>query len=244
MTEPVTPYRILVVDDHRKIREPLARYLRSHDFDVFTAESAETLWLMLRQKTFDLIVLDVMLPDGDGMQLCHQIQRRHKTPVILLTALDSATDRINGLDLGADDYVIKPFEPRELVARIHSVLRRVPRPRAVETPSAPPQRYHFATLRFCPLTRTLAQPGGETLSLSTMEGKLLSAFLQQPHKVLSREALIDQCISPSNDVFDRAIDRQVSRLRTRLLQFVPDTPLLVTVWGEGYRFVADVQVEA
>lgn len=243
MTEPVASFRILVVDDHRKIREPLALYLRRHDFDVYTAECAEALWLMLRQKTFDLIVLDVMLPDGDGMQLCHQIQRRHKTPVILLTALDSAMDRINGLDLGADDYVVKPFEPRELVARIHSVLRRVPRQASPETVAAPPRCYHFATLQFFPATRRLQNATGSEMCLSTMEGKLLSAFLQHPHRVLSREGLIDRCISPGNEVFDRAIDRQVSRLRTKLLQMQPETPLLVTVWGEGYTFAADVQAQ-
>lgn len=241
MTDRATPYRILVVDDHRKIREPLAVYLRRHDFDVFTAESAEAMWLMLRQKAFDLVVLDVMLPDGDGMVLCQQIQRRSKTPVILLTARDTPSDRIMGLDLGADDYVVKPFEPRELVARIHSVLRRSqpapPPPAAPETARG----YAFSDLCYQPASRTLSHASGEQMRLSTMEGRLLCAFLQHPHAVLSREQLIDQCVSPGNEVFDRAIDRQVSRLRTRLMQMLPEPPLLVTVWGEGYRLAADVR---
>lgn len=242
MTDRNAPYRLLVVDDHRKIREPLAVYLRRHDFSVITAESAETLWLMLREKTFDLIVLDVMLPDGDGMQLCHQIHRRYKLPVILLTARDAMSDRIMGLDLGADDYVVKPFEPRELVARIHSVLRRY-QP-AEESFSETPLSYAFADLHFSPATRILSHVRGEQMRLSTMEGKLLKAFLQQPHRVLSREQLIDQCVKQGHEVFDRAIDRQVSRLRGKLLQMLPEEALLVTVWGEGYQLAADVQAQA
>ncbi|WP_380182782.1 response regulator transcription factor [Kalamiella sp. sgz302252] len=234
--------RILVVDDHRKIREPLATYLRRHDFSVATAESADTLWLMLREKTFDLIVLDVILPDGDGMQLCHQIQRRYKTPVILLTARDAMSDRVMGLDMGADDYIVKPFEPRELVARIHSVLRRYqPLP---EKRLAMPQAWAFSALHFVPATRILSHNSGGQMRLSTMEGKLLSAFLQRPYTVLSREQLIDLCISEGNEVFDRAIDRLVSRLRGKLMQMLPEETLLVTVWGEGYHLAADVQAQA
>ncbi len=244
MTDRIAPYRILVVDDHRKIREPLATYLRRHDFSVLTAESAEALWLMLREKTFDLIVLDVMLPDGCGMQLCQQIHRRHKIPVILLTARDAMSDRIMGLDLGADDYVVKPFEPRELVARIHSVLRRYqPIPVPEDLPE-PPRCYAFSDLRFAPATRVVSHILGAQMQLSTMEGKLLKAFLQHPHRVLSRDQLIDLCIKQGHEVFDRAIDRQVSRLRGKLLQLLPGEALLVTVWGEGYHLAIDVQVHA
>lgn len=236
-------FRILIVDDHRKIREPLAVYLRRHEFDVYTAESASVMWLMLRQKTVDLIVLDVMLPDGDGMQLCQQIQRRSKTPVILLTARDAAADRVMGLDSGADDYVVKPFEPRELVARIHSVLRRYPLAIIEKAPPALPQLYTFASLRFIPSTRELSHSNGRMMQLSTMEGKLLCAFLQSPGTVLSREQLIDHSVRPGNEVFDRAIDRQVSRLRSKLMQIQPEAPLLVTVWGEGYHLACGVQVQ-
>lgn len=244
MTDRITPYQILVVDDHRKIREPLATYLRRHEFAVLTAESAETLWLMLREKAFDLIVLDVMLPDGCGMQLCQQIHRRYKTPVILLTARDAMSDRIMGLDLGADDYVVKPFEPRELVARIHSVLRRYQPVPVQEKRAEQPRCYAFSDLRFAPATRIVSHIQGEQMPLSTMEGKLLNAFLQHPHRVLSREQLIDLCVKQGHEVFDRAIDRQVSRLRGKLLQLLPDVALLVTVWGEGYQLAADVQVQA
>lgn len=237
------PIKILVVDDHRKIREPLATYLRRQHFSVVTAEDAASLWTLLRTATFDLIVLDVMLPDGDGMQLCQQIQRHYKTPVILLTARDALDDRVTGLELGADDYVIKPFEPRELLARIHTVLRRADRrPNLTSEKTSPAvQPVHFSTLIFNPASRRVSNQQQQSVRLSTMEAKLLSAFLADPYQVLSREALMDRCVTPGNEVFDRAIDRQVSRLRIKLEQVLPGSVLLDTVWGEGYRFTAEVQ---
>jgi DNA-binding response OmpR family regulator len=236
------PLKILVVDDHRKIREPLATYLRRQQFSVVTAEDAASLWAMLRTTSFDLIVLDVMLPDGDGMQLCQQIQRHYQTPVILLTARDALDDRVTGLEMGADDYVVKPFEPRELLARIHTVLRRSERHRSVpdEKPQPAVRPIYFADLTFNPASRIVSNPQQHSVRLSTMESKLLSAFLAHPYQVLSREALMDHCVTPGNEVFDRAIDRQVSRLRIKLEQVQPGSVLLDTVWGEGYRFTADV----
>ncbi|KOC90877.1 response regulator transcription factor [Winslowiella iniecta] len=243
--ETVTAQRVLVVDDHRKIREPLAVYLRQHRFDVRTAESAAAMWLMLKQQPFDIVILDVMLPDGDGMELCHQLHRRTPLPVILLTARDATCDRIRGLELGADDYVVKPFEPRELVARINSVLRRHGKqtqqpPRALTDTL---HQYRFAGLSFIPATGMLSGDGADAIQLSTMEGRLLSAFVAHPNQVLSRDRLIDLCVLPGNDVFDRAIDRQVSRLRLKLTRMLPGEELLVTVWGSGYRLAADVRVQ-
>lgn len=238
------PMKILVVDDHRKIREPLATYLRRQHFAVVTAKDAASLWTLLRTTRFDLIVLDVMLPDGDGMQLCQQIQRHYRTPVILLTARDALDDRVAGLERGADDYVVKPFEPRELLARIHTVLRRAER--QPSTPRAKPQpvvhAVHFSDLMFNPASRVVSNPQQQAVRLSTMESKLLTAFLAHPYQVLSREALMDHCVAPGNEVFDRAIDRQVSRLRIKLEQVLPGSVLLDTVWGEGYRFTAEVQL--
>ncbi|RLM02769.1 DNA-binding response regulator [Gibbsiella quercinecans] len=239
--------RVLIVDDHRKIREPLAEYLRRHAFDVRTAENAAGMWLLLKQQAFDIVLLDVMLPDGDGMALCHQLHRRTVAPVILLTARDAAADRIRGLDLGADDYIVKPFEPREVVARIHSVLRRSRASSAYVAP--PPQaaaallKYRFANLQFVPATGVLGRDDGASMPLSTMEGRLLLAFLQHPNEVLSRDRLIDLCARPGNDVFDRAIDRQVSRLRGKLSLFQQGSGLLVTVWGSGYRLATSVSSE-
>ncbi|KFX05322.1 chemotaxis protein CheY [Pectobacterium betavasculorum] len=233
--------RVLVVDDHRKIREPLAVYLRRQGFDVRTAESAAGMWLLLKNQSFDVVILDVMLPDGDGMALCQQLSRRARTSVILLTARGDAEDRIRGLDLGADDYVVKPFEPRELVARIRSVLRRgaVHRTESLSNATDGAVTYHFSGLCFSPSSGIVTDER-EAISLSTMEGRLLSAFLQNPHTVMSRDSLIDLCVQ-SGDVFDRAIDRQVSRLRYKLAR-LGGKELLVTVWGSGYRLAADVNL--
>ena len=169
-TSPPSNSRVLVIDDHRKIREPLAVYLRKHGFDVRTAESAEGMWRLLDSQHFDVLVLDVMLHDGDGFELCSQLYREHRLPVILLTARDTAADRIRGLDLGADDYLTKPFEPRELVARINSVLRRRgPQPMAPQALDGPPvpqlRHYRFADLQFASGTGTLAAGAGVSIRL-------------------------------------------------------------------------------
>ncbi|MBA6104632.1 MULTISPECIES: response regulator transcription factor [Pseudomonas] len=237
---PPTPApRVLIVDDHRKIREPLAIYLRRHIFDVRTAEDAGGMWTLLKQQAFDIIVLDVLLPDGDGFDLCHQLHRRHNMPVILLTARDTTADRIRGLDLGADDYVTKPFEPRELMARLNSVLRR----HGAHQPSAPtvtpPREYRFSGWHFRTNTALLTREGAAPIQLSTVESKLLQVLLNHPNTLLPRERLID-LTSADTDVSDRAIDRQVSRLR-RKLGHDPSAPeLLRTIWGGGYMLATEV----
>ncbi|NMY06250.1 response regulator transcription factor [Pseudomonas sp. WS 5059] len=234
---PVAP-RVLVVDDHRKIREPLAIYLRRHTFEVRTAEDAAGMWQLLKTQAFDVIVLDVLLPDGDGFELCNQLHRRSNTPVILLTARDAAADRIRGLDLGADDYITKPFEPRELVARIHSVLRRQGRSQA---PMAPASRsYGFAGWHFSAISALLTRAGCPPIQLSTAESRLLQVFLDHPNTLLPRERLIDLTAAADSDVSDRTIDRQVSRLRRKLAHDGAAADLLRTIWGGGYLLAADV----
>lgn len=242
--------RILIVDDHRKIRDPLAVYLRRHSFDVRTAEDAAGMWQLLKQQSFDVVVLDVMLPDGDGFELCAMLHRRANLPVILLTARDASADRVKGLDLGADDYVTKPFEPRELVARINSVLRR----RGVQPQtdqaltlcetSAPMLRYDFAGLSFTTSTEMLVRTDSSQVQLSTAESRLLSVFLKHPNQTLDRQRLLDLTARPGNEVFDRAIDRQISRLRRKLADDPVHPQLLRTVWGGGYTLMADVGVTA
>ncbi|MCF5053005.1 response regulator [Pseudomonas syringae] len=236
---PVAP-RVLVVDDHRKIREPLATYLRRHTFDVRTAEDAAGMWQLLKTQAFDVVVLDVLLPDGDGFELCNQLHRRSNTPVILLTARDSAADRVRGLDLGADDYVTKPFEPRELVARINSVLRRQGRNTGPAAPSGGPQAYRFAGWHFSVTSATLRRDAGLAIQLSTVESRLLQVFLAHPNTLLPRERLIDLTAAADSDVSDRAIDRQVSRLRRKLAQGDATLDLLRTIWGGGYLLAAEV----
>lgn len=236
MTHPVA--RVLVVDDHRKIREPLAAYLRRHDFDVRTAEDAASMWRLLEETPFELVVLDAMLPDGDGFQLCQRLTQDDRAAVILLTARGSADERIQGLDLGADDYVVKPFEPGELVARIRSVLRRRQRPSHTL-----PLAYRFAGLCFKPSSGVLVCQDGHALQLSTAEGRLLEVFLRYPNQVLGRDRLLDLCARPDSEPFQRSIDRQVSRLRRKLEACLPGASLLHTVWGNGYRLSADVDRE-
>lgn len=235
--------RILVVDDHRKIRDPLAVYLRRHQFEVRTAEDAAGMWQLLQQQSFDVVVLDVMLPDGDGFELCQRLHRRDNIPVILLTARDTSADRVRGLDIGADDYVTKPFEPRELVARINSLLRR--RGSTAAIPSAAPashdtQRHEFAGMSFTASTGTLLRADGTAVRLSTVESRLLGVFLAHPNQVLSRQRLIDLTTRPNHEVFDRAIDRQISRLRRKLNDNPAVPELLRTIWGDGYLLAASV----
>ena len=236
---PVAP-RVLVVDDHRKIREPLATYLRRHTFDVRTAEDAAGMWQLLKTQAFDVVVLDVLLPDGDGFELCHQLHRRSNTPVILLTARDTAADRVRGLDLGADDYITKPFEPRELVARINSVLRRQGRNTGAAALSNGARAYQFAGWHFSVNSATLRRDAGPAIQLSTVESRLLQVFLNHPNTLLPRERLIDLTAAADSDVSDRAIDRQVSRLRRKLAQGDETLDLLRTIWGGGYLLAAEV----
>lgn len=235
--------RILIVDDHRKIRDPLAVYLRSHSFEVRTAEDAEGMWQLLQQQSFDVIVLDVMLPDGDGFELCHRLHRRDNIPVILLTARDTRDDRVRGLDIGADDYVTKPFDPRELVARINSLLRRrgnnMAAPRVIPVGNDT-QRHEFSGMSFTACTGTLLRTDGTTVRLSTVESRLLAVFLAHPNQVLSRQRLIDLTTRPDHEVFDRAIDRQISRLRRKLGDNPAVPELLRTIWGDGYLLAASV----
>lgn len=247
MPAPLTPCapRILVVDDHRKIREPLAVYLRRHAFEVRTTEDAAGMWQLLKTQPFDVVILDVLLPDGDGFELCHQLHRQSNIPVILLTARDTAADRVRGLDLGADDYLTKPFEPRELVARINSVLRR--RGTGLRAAVAAPEPlaardYHFAGWHFSASRGLLTRLDAAEVRLSTVEGRLLQVFLDHPNALLPRERLIELTAAPDSDVSDRTIDRQVSRLRRKLAVDGATAELLRTVWGSGYRLAAEVTV--
>lgn len=236
--------RVLVVDDQRKIREPLATYLRRHDFDVRSVEDARGMWQLLGLERFDIVVLDVMLPDGDGFELCPQLHRRYDLPVILLTARDTTADRVRGLDLGADDYISKPFEPRELVARLNSVLRRrrasAVSPQRVEINADSARRYLFAGWQFCTSSATLSRDGAAPIRLSTAESKLLRVFVQHPHRPLSRDRLVDLTSGLDSDINERSIDRQVSRLRRKLAHDPQAAELLRTLWGSGYSLACDV----
>ena len=231
---------LLVVDDHREIRDSLHAYLSKHGYRVSTAESAAAARRVLLTSGIDLVVLDIMMPGEDGLALCRSLRETTRLPIILLTAMSEDTDRVVGLEMGADDYVTKPFNPRELLARIKAVLRR--------THALPPQRQPLAsdTVRFerwilDVRRRELIGTDGVAVPLSTAEFLLLSAFLNHPHMVLSRDQLLDLTRGREAEVFDRSIDNQVSRLRKKI-EADPKRPTYIkTHWGGGYSFTAEVQ---
>ena len=230
---------ILVVDDDGEILSLVARFLRANGFRVHTSRNGPEMGEALRHAAIDLIVLDLMLPGRNGLDLCRDLRRTSSIPVIMLTAKGEETDRIIGLEVGADDYLPKPFNPRELLARMNAVLRR-----ARATDQHPATRggraVLFAGWRLDTLKRELTDPRGVVVDLSTGEYDLLLAFLEAPQRVLTREFLLDAARNRSLEAFDRSIDVQVSRLR-RKLDGIED--LIKTVRGAGYLFAADVTRE-
>ena len=240
MTQP----SILIVDDHANIREPLATYMRRFDFDVETVADGQAMRQRLDERPFNLIVLDIMLPGEDGLALCRYVCEHVGTPVILLTAMSEQADRIAGLEVGADDYMVKPFEPRELVARIRSVLRRDRRLQAAaaQRQDAEP-RYYFNGWVLDAETRELRNERDQEVPMSTAEFHLLRAFVENPNRVLSRAQLLDLTGRSDMAPFDRSIDTQVSRLR-RKLEADPRQPrLLKTVRGDGYLLAAKITAD-
>lgn len=230
---------LLLVDDERSIREPLAAYLQKNGFRVTAVGDAAAARQRLAGYAIDLVVLDIMMPGEDGLSLCRHIRENSETPVILLTARTEETDRIVGLEMGADDYVLKPFSPRELVARIKVILRRAGR--GTTHQSAPESMsYGFADWVLKAGERTLVDKDGVSVPLSTGEYNLLLALVSRPNQVLSRDQLLDITQGREANAFDRAIDNQVSRLR-RKIEEDPKNPLLIkTVWGGGYTLAAEV----
>ena len=234
-----TPH-IAIVDDHGDIRELVARYLQEHGYRVSAADSAAALRRLLQRHAPDLIVLDIMMPGEDGLSVCRHLRSTSNLPIILLTAVAEDTDRIIGLEMGADDYVTKPFNPRELLARIKAVLRRVN--------SLPPRQAgsRNRAIRFDRWTlevgrRELVSGDGVAVPLSTAEFRLLSVLLDHPGLVLTRDQLLDLTVGRAADVYDRSIDNQVSRLR-RKIEADPRNPVLIkTHWGGGYSFTAEVE---
>jgi two-component system OmpR family response regulator len=237
MTESA-PTRLLLVDDEPSLREPLAEYLTRQGFVVSQAEDAAKARSALAEDTPDLVLLDVMMPGEDGLSLCRHLTESKQIPVILLTARGEPMDRIVGLEIGADDYVAKPFEPRELVARIRSVLRRATRPASTPEEDA---LYEFDGWTLDPLKRKLTDSQGNVVPISSAEFRLLVAFLSHPRQVLDRDRLLDMVQGREAHLFDRAVDNQVSRLRRKMEEDSRDPKLIQTVWGGGYRLAADVR---
>ncbi len=232
--------RILIVDDDPEIRQLLVDYLARQGFEPVPARNAREMWQMLDKHAIDLVVLDLMLPDADGLHLCRDLRARSSMPVLMLTARGEETDRILGIEMGADDYLVKPFSPRELVARIKGILRR--------TRSLPPnlkpdiQRcLAFAGWKLDTATRVLIGAEGVATPLSGAEYRLLRILLDHPNRVLNRDQLVELIHGREAEPYDRAIDVQISRLRQRLQDDGRESGLIKTVRGEGYLLACTVE---
>ena len=232
---------ILVVDDDAEIRNLLREYLQKHGYRVTVVADGRAMQAALATARPDLVVLDLMLPGEDGLSLCRTLRARSSLPVIMLTARGEETDRIVGLEMGADDYLAKPFSPRELLARIRSVLRRarsLPDNLAPETVSA----FRFGGWTLDAATRNLTAPDGVVVPLSGTEYRLLRIFLSHPNRILTRDQLIDLMSSRDAEAFDRSIDVQVSRLRHRLREDAREPAMIKTVRSQGYVLAAHVEI--
>jgi two-component system OmpR family response regulator len=239
MTKEAKPH-ILIVDDDRQIRTMLARFLADHAMRVTPAGDGEEMFRVLETGRFDVIVLDVMMPGDDGFTLCRKLRSTDAIPLILLTARNSETDRIVGLELGADDYVTKPFNPRELLARIRAILRRAGTHAPATVKRLASAIYQFAGWTLDTSRRSLVSPQGALTDLTTGEFDLLVAFVEHPQRVLNRDQLLDLARGRVSLAFDRSIDVQVSRLR-RKIESDPNAPALIkTVRNGGYFFTATV----
>jgi DNA-binding response OmpR family regulator len=229
---------VLIVDDERDILDPLASYLSKNGFRVSKARDAAAAREILAAHSVDIALLDIMMPGEDGLSLAGFIRATSKLPVILLTAKTEETDRIVGLELGADDYVTKPFSPRELVARIKAVLRRTSNDR-VKAPEA--DAYAFADWVLRTGERQLVDKDGREVPLSTGEYNLLLAFVTHPKRVLTRDQLLDLSQHREMAAFERSIDNQISRLRRKIESDAKSPQLIKTVWGGGYTLAAEVR---
>jgi two-component system OmpR family response regulator len=231
---------ILIVDDHREIRELVARALIREGFRISAAADGKAMRKVLADSRIDLILLDLMLPGEDGLSLCRAIRTESTVPIIMLTAKGEEVDRVIGLEMGADDYLPKPFGSRELIARIRAVLRRGrmegPRTEAVPTP----HRYRFDRWVLETESRELLRDDDVTVPLSTGEYDLLLAMVERPQRVLNRDQLLDLARGRSAAAFDRSIDTQVSRLRKKLEVDPVEPRIIKTVWGGGYMFAPSV----
>lgn len=231
---------IVVVDDHQDIRELVARYLGERGYRVTMADGGRALRSVLEKETPDLIVLDIMMPSEDGLAICRELRAVSSIPIIFLTAMAEDADLVIGLEMGGDDYLTKPFNPRELLARVRAVLRRS------QQHGAPSQRGASDRVRFADKVLDLSRrevigSDGIAVPLSSAEFRLLSVFIDHAGKVLGREQLLDLTAGRTADVWDRSIDNQVSRLR-RKIEVDPSQPVLIkTCWGDGYQFTAEVR---
>jgi len=227
--------KIVIIDDDEKLGQLLTQYLERYDMSVHVAQTPSRGFELLRRIKPDLLILDVMLPEKDGFEICREIRAKSSVygqlPIMMLTAHGEVTDRIVGLELGADDYLPKPFEPRELVARIHNILRRTGDDPVATREVAPVDGLEID------VTRREAKLDGELLELTTMEYELLLLFMRSPNKTFTRDELMNRLRGIDAELFSRAVDTLVSRLRHKLKDTSKTPRFIKTVWGRGYTFV-------
>lgn len=223
--------KILVIDDDQKLNQLLINYLKKFDFQVDTHTHPQKGLQALKREVPDLIILDIMLPDMDGFEVCKKIRQEYSVPIIMLTARGEVTDRVVGLELGADDYLPKPFEPRELVARIQTILRR-----STKDNRSAIKRLGKITIDF---SRHHVQLQGKTVDLTTAEFEILKLFTKRPGIVLSRNQILDHLWDIEWDVYNRSVDVLISRLRQKLGDDPKNPKFIKTIWGSGYMFIGE-----
>ncbi len=223
---------ILIIDDDQKLNELLKSFLSDFGFRVLSATHPDQGMKKLRQSSPDLVILDVMLPEMDGFEVCRLIRQTSTVPIIMLTARGELTDKVLGLELGADDYLPKPFEPRELVARIQSVLRRIRKSESLQS-----QSYGRLTIDFA---KRIVQVDDAAIELTTNEFIALALLVRHPGQVLDRDQILQELRGIDSDAFNRSVDITISRLRQKLGDDPKQPTLIKTVWGTGYVFIGDV----
>ena len=236
-----TAPHILVIDDDPNIRELVVEYLGGNDLRVSAGASGRELFEMVDREAIDLVLLDLKLPGEDGMQLARTLRERATIPIILLTGRAEEADRVMGLELGADDYVTKPFSPRELLARVRAVLRRYQVQATLPERDNSRRAFRFAGWELNLRTRRLVAPGGDSVELSNGEFSLLSALCRAPQRVLSRDQLLSMSRLHEAEVYDRTIDVQIRRLRIKVELDAANPQLIVTERGAGYLLASEVE---
>lgn len=237
-----TSQRILVVDDDHEIRDLLGKFLQKHGYRAGLAKNGHEMKMLLVQHSYDLIILDVMMPGDDGLTLCQQLRTTSHIPIIMLTAAREEVDRILGLEMGADDYLGKPFNPRELLARIKAILRRSNKQKMDDIKQPEHVCYHFVDWILDKTSRRLLSTDGVEIAISSGEFNLLLVLLEHPQQVLNRDQLLELTRNRPAAPFDRSIDIQISRLRQKLEQDVKNPTLIKTIRGGGYVLACCVEL--
>jgi len=234
--------KLLIVDDDHEIRDLLGRFFRKHGYQTFLARHGNEMMKYFKNHTVDLIILDIMMPGEDGITLCQKLRAKSQIPIILLTAISEEIERILGLEMGADDYISKPFHPRELLARVKAILRRSQQTLKPLQAEIGRREYHFQGWILDKVKRELRSPDQVEIALSSGEFSLLLVFLERPQQVLSRDRLLDLTRKRSAAPFDRSIDIQVSRLRSKIEKNPKKPELIKTIRGGGYLLATTVEL--